>query len=71
MIEKVQTASMMAKKSRVEIVICCGGGVEVLGRATSGGTVVLGAEGSGGIEGIRVVGTRAVVAGDGGGDAGT
>ena len=35
---------MMVRKSRVEIVIYCRGGVEVLGPATSAG-VVLGAEG--------------------------
>ena len=55
MTKKEQTASMMAKKSRVEIVICCGGGVEVLGLA--------GLEGSVGIEGIGVVGTGVVIAG--------
>ena len=37
-------ASMMVRKSRVEIVIYCGGGAEVLGPTTSIG-VVLGAEG--------------------------
>ena len=47
--ENVQTASMMVRNSRVEIVIYCGGGVEVLGPAISVG-VVLGAEGSGGAE---------------------
>ena len=56
MTEKAQTASMMARKSRVDIVICCGGGVEVLGPATSIGAVVLGVEGSGGAEDIGVVG---------------
>ena len=29
-VENVRTASMMVRKSRVEILICCGGGVEVL-----------------------------------------
>ena len=48
--EKVKTTSMMARKSRVEMVICCRGDAEVLGPATSVGAVVLGAEGSGGAE---------------------
>ena len=30
--EKVRTASMMARKSRVDIEICCGGGVAMLGQ---------------------------------------
>ena len=33
--EKVQTASIMARKSRVEMVICCGGGTNELGPAKS------------------------------------
>ena len=33
--EKVRTASIMARKSRVEMVICCGGGAEELGPAKS------------------------------------
>ena len=33
--EMARTASMMDRKSRVDIVICCGGGAEVLGPATS------------------------------------
>ena len=33
--EKVRTASIMARKSRVEMVICCGGGAEELGLAKS------------------------------------
>ena len=44
--ENVRTASMMVRKSRVEIVIYCRGGAEVLGPAASV-RVVLGAEGSG------------------------
>ena len=48
--EKVQTATMMARKSRVDIMICCGGGVEVLGLATSAGAVVLGVGGFGGAD---------------------
>ena len=53
--ENVRTASMMARKSRVEIVICCGGSAEVLGPTTSVG-VVLGAEGFGGAEDTGAVG---------------
>ena len=48
--DKVRTTSKMARKSRVDIVICCGGGAEVLGPTTSAGAVVLGAKGSGGAE---------------------
>ena len=47
--ENVRIASMMVRKSQVEIVIYCGGGADVLGPAASVG-VVLGAEGSGGVE---------------------
>ena len=58
--KNVQTASMMVKKSRVEIVIYCGGGANVLGLATSIG-VVLEVEGLGGAEdagaGTKDVGT--------------
>ena len=43
--EKAQTASMKAKKSRVEMVICCGGDAKVLSPSTSAGVVVLGAGG--------------------------
>ena len=42
MTEKARTATMMAQKSRVEMVICCEGAAEVLGPATSTGAVVLG-----------------------------
>ena len=59
-VENVRTASMMIKKSRVEIVICCRGGVEVLTAAPSVGAV-LGPWGSEKTEG----------SGAGGGDAGT
>ena len=34
-VENVQTASMMVRKSRVEIVICCGGGAKVLPATSS------------------------------------
>ena len=47
---------MMARKYRVDIVICCGGGVEVLGPAISTGAVVLGVKGSGGAEDAGAVG---------------
>ena len=33
--EKVRTASIMARKSRVEMVICCRGGIDELGPAKS------------------------------------
>ena len=69
--EKARTASMMSKKSRVEMVICYGGDTEVLGPATSVGVVVLGAEGSGGAEEAGAVGNGVVVAGAGTEDAGT
>ena len=59
--EKAQTASMMATKSRVEMVICYRGDAEVLGPATSAGVVVLGAEGSGGAEEAGAVGNGVVV----------
>ena len=71
MTEKAQTASMMARKSRVEMVISYGGDAEVLGPATSTGAVVLGAEGSGGAEDARAVGNGVVVAGAETEDAGT
>ena len=61
----MRTASMMIRKSQVEIVICCGGGAEVLDAATSA-RVVLGARGLKKIEGSGDGGTGAE-----GGDAGT
>ena len=69
--ENVQTASMMARKSRVDIEICYDGGVVMLGPATSAGAVVLGAEGFGGAEDAGAVGNEAMVAGVGTEDAGT
>ena len=45
-VENVWTASMMVRKSLVEIVIYRESGAEVLGPAISVGVVVLGAEGS-------------------------
>ena len=56
--ENVRTASMMVRKSRVKIMICCGGGAEVLGPAASIG-VVLGAAGSRGAEDAGEVGNGA------------
>ena len=35
MTEKVWTASIMARKSQVEMVICCAGGADELGQAKS------------------------------------
>ena len=61
--EKAPTASMMARKFRVEIMICYGGDAEVLCPATSTGAVVLGTEGSGGAEEEGFVGNGVVVAG--------
>ena len=56
--ENVWTASMMIRKSRVEIVICCRGGAEVLAAEHSVGAV-LGAGGFEKIEGSGVGGTGA------------
>ena len=44
--KKAWTTSMIAKKSRVEMVICCGGDAEVINLATSVEAVVFGVEGS-------------------------
>ena len=60
---------MMARKSRVEMVICCRGDAEVLGPATFAGVVVLGAGDSGGGEEAGAVGNGVVVAGAGTEDA--
>ena len=54
--EKARTASMMARKYRVYIMVCCRGGVEVLRLVTSAGAVVLEAEGSRGAEDAGAVG---------------
>ena len=62
-IEKARTGSMMAKKPRVEMVICYRGDAEVLSPATYLGVVVLGAEGSSGAEEAGVVCSEVVVAG--------
>ena len=63
--ENVRTTSMMVRKSRVEIVKCCGGGAEVLDAATSVGAVL----GAGALE--KTEGSGADGIGAGGGDAGT
>ena len=57
-VENVQTASIMVRKLWVEIVICCGGGAEVLAVAPSGGAV-LGPWGSEKTEGSGAEGTGA------------
>ena len=64
-VENVRTGSMMVRKSRVEIVICCGGGAEVLIAAPSGGAVL----GPWGLE--KTKGSGADGTGAGGGEAGT
>ena len=61
--EKVRTTSMMARKSLLDIEICCGGSVVVLGPATSVGVVVLGVEGIGGTEDAGAVRNGLVIAG--------
>ena len=43
--EKVRTASIIARKSQVDMEICCGGGVDVLGPIDA-----IRAEGTGGAE---------------------
>ena len=64
-VENVRTTSITVKKPRVEIVICCGGGAEVLAAAPPVGAVL----GAGGLE--KTEGSRASGTGAGGGDAGT
>ena len=58
MAEKVWTASIIPRKSRVDMEICCGGGADVLGP-----TETVGAEGTGGAEDASDVGNGAVTAG--------
>ena len=70
-IEKAQTASMMTRKSQVEMVISCEGDAEVLDPATSVGVMVLGVGGYGGAEEVGSVGNGVVVAGAGIENAGT
>ena len=69
--ENVWTASLMTRKSRVDKETYCGGGVVVLGPATSAGAMVLGVEGSRGADDAGAVGNRAVVVGAGTEDART
>ena len=64
-VENVRNASMMVRKSRVEIVICCKGGAEVLVAAPSGGAVL----GPWGPEKTKGSGTDGT--GSEGGEAGT
>ena len=61
---------MMSRKSRVDIVICCRGGAEVLGPATYVGAVVLRVGGFGGAEEVGFVENGVVVARGGTEDAG-
>ena len=62
--ENVRTASMMVRKSLVEIVICFGGGAEVLDATTFVGAVLE----AGGLE--KTEGSGAGGTGAGGGDVG-
>ena len=71
MAKNVPTASMMTKKSRVDIEIYYDDSVVVLDPETFAGNVVLGAEGSRGAEDALVVGNGAVVVGSRTEDAGT
>ena len=59
--EKVWTTSMMARKSRVDIEICCSGDVVLLGPATSKEAMVLGVEDLEGTEDSEAVGNGAVI----------
>ena len=52
------TASMMTRKSRVDIEINCGDGAVVVGPTTSAGAVVLGVEGSRGAEDTGAMGNE-------------
>ena len=57
-VEKVRTASIIVRKSRVDMEICCGGGADVLGP-----TDAVGAGGTGGAEDADNVGTGVVTDG--------
>ena len=70
MAEKVQTASIMARKSRADNEICRSGGAMVLGLGESVRAEVLWDEGSRGTEDAGAVGNGAVIAGAGAEDAG-
>ena len=54
--EKVQTASIIVRKSRVDMEICCGGGADVLGP-----TDTVGAGGTEGAEDAGNVGNGVVI----------
>ena len=56
--EKVQTASIIARKSLVDMEICCGGGVDVLGPIDA-----VGVGGTGGAEDADDVGNGVVTNG--------
>ena len=60
--EKVRTASIIARKSRVDMEICCGGGADVLGPSDA-----IGVGGTGGAGDADDVGNGAVTAGGAGG----
>ena len=62
---------MITRKSGVDIVICCGGGVEVLGPTTSAGAMILGTKGSEGAEDAGAEGGGVVEAGAGAENDGT
>ena len=57
-VEKVRTASIMVRKSRVDMDTCCSGDSDVLGLVES-----VGAGSTGGVEDASVVGNGAVTAG--------
>ena len=56
--EKVRTASIIVRKSQVDMEICCGGGANVLSP-----TNVVGAGGIGGVEDAKNVGNGAMIVG--------
>ena len=58
LVEKVRTASIIVRKSRVDMEICCGGGADVLGP-----TDVVGVGGTRGAEDAGNVGNGAVTVG--------
>ena len=58
MAEKVRTASIIARKSLVDMEICCGGGADVLGPSDA-----VGAGGTGGAGDAGDVGNGAVTTG--------
>ena len=58
MVEKVRIASIIVRKSRVDMEICCGGGADVLGPTDD-----VRARGTGGAEDANNVGNGVVTAG--------